>query len=247
MAIVDNNELTTHLRGRVGKLLVFRNVRGRTIASHAPRKPDPQKQSAAQRQTRVTFREAAAWAARTMLNPHEKQRHQDLARQRGLPNAYTAAVQQYMQRCSTQIAKQVQPRPEPTQYSNVEAVRFPNGGEGISSYFAGAKPIPSYAELLDWWFKSVCGAAEVQKVTASLSHRGFAGNDGFHRQRMRITGQISRSMPQVDERLVRSVNGIGSHFCDVPYDRKPNCKNATLIGSDFNPVNTSTDAFRRTS
>jgi hypothetical protein len=96
MAIVANNDLTRGLRGRIGKWLVFRVVRGKTIASHAPGKPDPRKQSAAQRQTRSTFREASAWAVRILLDPAKKQYYADIATAQALPNAYTAAVREYM-------------------------------------------------------------------------------------------------------------------------------------------------------
>ena len=96
MAIVDNNDLTRGLRGRFGKSFVFRSLRGKTIASHAPRKPDPRKQGAAQRQTRTTFREAAAWAMHTLRDPKQKQFYQDRAKELALPNAYTAAVRAYM-------------------------------------------------------------------------------------------------------------------------------------------------------
>ena len=96
MATVANNDLTRGLRGRIGKWFVFRMVRGKTIVSHAPRKPDLLKQSAAQRQTRNTFREAAAWAVRILLDPAKKQHYADLAKAQSLPNAYTAAVREYM-------------------------------------------------------------------------------------------------------------------------------------------------------
>ena len=96
MAIVANNDLTRGLRGRIGNWLVFRVVRGKTIASRAPRKPDPRKQSAAQRLTRSTFREASAWAVRTLLDPVKKQYYANIAKAEALPNAYTAAVREYM-------------------------------------------------------------------------------------------------------------------------------------------------------
>src|SRR5690606_4124182 len=96
MALVTNNDLTQGLRGRVGKYFVFRQVRGRTIACRAPRKPDPKKQSDAQRLTRTRFREAAAWAVLTLSDPERKQYYQQRAEVLGLPNAYTAAVKDYM-------------------------------------------------------------------------------------------------------------------------------------------------------
>lgn len=98
MATVVNNDLTRGLRGRVGKLFVFRTFHGKTVVSRAPRKPDPLKQSTAQRQTRTTFRDAAAWAVRTLMDPTQKQYFTQLAKNEDLPNAYTAAVREYMRR-----------------------------------------------------------------------------------------------------------------------------------------------------
>jgi|GEM_PF-3822787 hypothetical protein len=105
MAIVANNDLTRGLRGRVGKWLVFRMVRGKTIASHAPKKPDPRKQSAAQRLTRSTFRDASAWAVRILMDPVKKQYYADIAKAQALPNAYTAAVREYMREVTVRRIK----------------------------------------------------------------------------------------------------------------------------------------------
>src|SRR5690606_7687602 len=96
MAIVTNNDLTRGLRGRIGKHLVFRTFGGKTIASRAPRKPDPKKESTAQQQTRATFKKAAAWAVGTLQDPERKRYYQQRAEILGLPNAYTAAVKEYM-------------------------------------------------------------------------------------------------------------------------------------------------------
>jgi hypothetical protein len=96
MAIVTDNDLTLGLRGRVGKYLVFRTVGGKTIASHAPRRPDPRKQSDAQRKTRATFREAAAWAVETLRDPEQRRYFELRAKETGLTNAYTAALQERM-------------------------------------------------------------------------------------------------------------------------------------------------------
>ncbi len=98
MAIVFNNDLTLGLRGRVGKTFVFRAVGGRTIVSCAPRKPDPRKQSAAQRRTRANFKEASAWAVRTLMDAEKKLYYQRRAKLLELPNAYIAAVRDYMRR-----------------------------------------------------------------------------------------------------------------------------------------------------
>lgn len=103
MAIVFNNDLTQGLRGRVGKTIVFRAVGGRTVVSRAPRKPDLRKQSVAQRRTRANFKEASAWAVRTLVDAEKKLYYQRRAELQGLPNAYIAAVRDYMRRVSTEI------------------------------------------------------------------------------------------------------------------------------------------------
>ena len=136
MAIVANNDLTRGLRGRIGKWLVFRVVRGKTIASHAPGKPDPRKQSAAQRQTRSTFREASAWAVRILLDPAKKQYYSDMAKAQALPNAYTAAVREYMREVA---AKRME-----DQFNSVSADKEANIDEqGVSIPSSPEQLIPS--------------------------------------------------------------------------------------------------------
>lgn len=139
MAIVTTNDLTLGLRGRVGRIFVFRNLRGKTIASRAPRKPDPRKQSPAQRQTRVTFKDAAAWAVRTLLDPKQKRYFRERAKALALPNAYTAAVQDYLQRARaakgvweesisrafTRLDSDQYPKPNAYLNSKAEDWRFP--------------------------------------------------------------------------------------------------------------------------
>lgn len=129
MATVANNDLTRGLRGRIGKWFVFRMVSGKTIVSHAPRKPDPLKQSRAQLQTRNTFREAAAWAVRILLDPAKKQYYADLAAAQALPNAYTAAVREYMsgvaaKRTDEQLRHSEQTNNETDRMNNVQRISF---------------------------------------------------------------------------------------------------------------------------
>lgn len=98
MAIVTDNDLTSGLRGKLGKLLVFRSLRGKTFVSHRAAKPDKTKETTAQRQTRVTFREASAWAKEVLLDARRKVYYQSRARALKLPNAYTAAIADYMRK-----------------------------------------------------------------------------------------------------------------------------------------------------
>jgi|GEM_PF-5661974 hypothetical protein len=134
MAIVANNDLTKGLRGRVGKWMVFRIVRGKTIASHAPRKPDPRKQSAAQRLTRSTFREASAWAVRILLDPVKKQYYADLAKADALPNAYTAAVREYMREVAVKL---MEGQPDYSVQTNKDSRRLHSSHSGKHARVSG--------------------------------------------------------------------------------------------------------------
>lgn len=96
MAIVWDNTLTSGLRGKFGHLSVFRSMRGKTFVSRAPGKQDKCKETQAQRSTRVTFAEASRWAKTVLLNEEKKIYYQQLAREWKLPNAYTAAIKEFM-------------------------------------------------------------------------------------------------------------------------------------------------------
>jgi hypothetical protein len=96
MAIVFDNLLTLGLRGKFGELMVFRRVRGKTILSHAPTKPDKSKESTAQRLTRTTFKEASRLAKIAVLDPEKKKYYMERAKEWNLTNAYTAAVKDFM-------------------------------------------------------------------------------------------------------------------------------------------------------
>lgn len=68
MAQVKNNILLEGIRGMLGKQLVYRVVKGRTIISMRPAKrkgPPTEKQVAA----RVRFREAREWAKEQLKDP----------------------------------------------------------------------------------------------------------------------------------------------------------------------------------
>lgn len=96
MAKLSDNDLTTGLRGMVGKQLVFRRVGGKTIVSRAPRKPNKQKETASQRKTRRTFSDASRWAQMIILDRSKREYYRKRAREWNLTNAYTAAVKDFM-------------------------------------------------------------------------------------------------------------------------------------------------------
>lgn len=91
MATVTSNLLTKGFSGSLGPI-VFRQLRGKTIIAG---KPDKilKKQSAHQRQNRDRL-----WAKQQMLDEEKKAYYWRKAKKLKLPNAYTAAVCDYMRK-----------------------------------------------------------------------------------------------------------------------------------------------------
>lgn len=98
MASITSNIITKGLQGRLGDALVFKTMHGKTFVSIPARLPDKQKASAAQRTTRVNFQQASQWAQLILLNPEQKTYYQQRAKALKLPNAYTAALTDYMRK-----------------------------------------------------------------------------------------------------------------------------------------------------
>lgn len=94
MAIVLTNVLVNGLSGMLGKTLMFKTVRGKTIVCRYT--ASQKKQTARQQANREQFKQAATWAKATMLNPVQKAYYQQRAKELKLPNGYTAAVQAYL-------------------------------------------------------------------------------------------------------------------------------------------------------
>lgn len=102
MATIRNNILVENLRGMIGDQLVFRQINGKTIVSCKP--SSPAKQSEQQRANRRRFKHATQYAKYVMRDPAKKAYYKQKARQLKLPNAYTAAITEYMRR---PVVKQV--------------------------------------------------------------------------------------------------------------------------------------------
>src|SRR6218665_3230742 len=98
MASITSNIITTGLRGRLGDALVFKTMHGKTFVSTPARLPDRRKESVAQRSTRVNFQQASQWAQLILLNPERKAYYRQRAKALKLPNAYTAALTDYMRK-----------------------------------------------------------------------------------------------------------------------------------------------------
>lgn len=95
MAIVESNFLTHGLSGLFGDV-VFRQLRGKTYVS--PRPASPKTQSEAQRNNRSKFKDASVYAKACMLIPEKKAYYAQKAKKLKLPNAYTAAITDYMRK-----------------------------------------------------------------------------------------------------------------------------------------------------
>lgn len=108
MALVTSDAIVDGFRGKFGKSFVFRTLRDKTFVSHAARKPDKKKETEAQRGTRVTFRKASEWARMILKDPEQKAYYLKRAKVLKLPNAYTAALTDYMRK----------PKVQKVQYSN---------------------------------------------------------------------------------------------------------------------------------
>jgi hypothetical protein len=96
MAQSKNNPLTKGASGMIGKTVVFRSWNGKTYMYNRPSKP--KMQSPLQKENRTKFSRAVAFSRRMMLDPLKKAEYQKIAKEQNLPNAYTAAVTEYMRK-----------------------------------------------------------------------------------------------------------------------------------------------------
>jgi len=94
MATVRTNPIVNGLSGMLGRTIVFKTLRGKTIMANRP--TPPKKQSEQQKTNRSKFRDASHWAHQVLLDPLKKEYYQNKAKKLKLPNAYTAAITDYM-------------------------------------------------------------------------------------------------------------------------------------------------------
>lgn len=93
MAIVNRNLITKGLSGKLGKDLVFRQRKGRTILSIAPRFSG--KRSVAQEEQKNRFKKATRFANIQMQNPELKEEYNQVAKEKGIYSGYNLAVSDY--------------------------------------------------------------------------------------------------------------------------------------------------------
>lgn len=96
MAIVRDNILMEGLSGMFGRSIVFKNLRGKTIVALRPAAPS--KQSEKQKANRSKFKDASHWAREVLQDAGNKEYYQKRAKKLNLPNAYTAAITDYMRK-----------------------------------------------------------------------------------------------------------------------------------------------------
>jgi hypothetical protein len=96
MAVSKNNPLTHGASGMIGNTMVFRSWNGKTYIYNRPKKPT--KQSAQQKENRQKFKMATLFAKAMMKDPAKKSEYQTIAKKQKLPNAYTAAITEYMRK-----------------------------------------------------------------------------------------------------------------------------------------------------
>jgi len=96
MARLAKDSILQGLRGSLGNELIFRRMNNKTIVSQKP--THQKKGTAAQQENRGKFREATAYAKAQMKMPERKTYYQKIAKKLKLPNAYTAAITDFMRR-----------------------------------------------------------------------------------------------------------------------------------------------------
>lgn len=95
MAIATGT-ITRNLRGAVGDL-IFRNYNGKTVVSPRPVYKN-ESNTPARKQARGQFRDATWFARTAMSNVKLKAYYTQKAKQLKLPNAYTAAITDYLRK-----------------------------------------------------------------------------------------------------------------------------------------------------
>jgi hypothetical protein len=180
MARIRNNNLTRGLSGMVGGQMVFRTWNGKTYLSNAPSKP--KKQSKRQKENRMKFKEATAFAKRMMLDPVKKAEYKAIADKLELPNAYTAAITEYMRKpeikkvdTSNYTGKEneeikVEVTKKNFEVQEVEVIIVDKNGVVIEEGKATKEPYS------DWVYKTTTTIHELEGIQFLIKARERTGN-----------------------------------------------------------------------
>src|SRR5687768_6445916 len=95
MARVVNSNFTAGISGKVGRDMVFKTWKNGNTFLHQ-KSEKPKKQSPKQKANRTRFQMATFFAKSMMKVPAKKAEYWEKSRKLNLPNAYTAAITEYM-------------------------------------------------------------------------------------------------------------------------------------------------------
>jgi hypothetical protein len=176
------NDITSGLRGKFGEYFVFRIMRGKTFVSRRGRKPGKGTETVAQRSTRDTFRRASAWAKEILLVPQQKEYFRERAKQLNLPNAYTAAVKEFMIRNSGSTKK------DGTPVTSDQVPVAGSRGSSINYQDAASEIIPMQIKMLKGitfyflvaFFLIGCSGSSIRKGETDLSSLQWKYGEGFN-------------------------------------------------------------------
>ena len=143
MAFVNTNPLVNGLSGMLGNTLVFKNYYGKTIVASRPR--PPKKQSESQKANRSKFRDASRWARAELYYPERKAYYQQKAKQLNLPNAYTAAITDYMRKARVSTVKTKAEKTTYAVYKKDFALKQ------VTAQLPDGTPIPAKSSAPDFW------------------------------------------------------------------------------------------------
>lgn len=104
MAQVKFNNFTKGISGKIGGDMLFKTWNNKTFVCKMPVKPT--KESPLQKENRTKFKMATAYAKAMMLDPGRKEKYRKMARKQKLPNAYTAAITEYMRKKESPASNQ---------------------------------------------------------------------------------------------------------------------------------------------
>jgi len=105
--MVTRNPLLAGARGGLGKVVVFKQMYGKTVMTNYPRKADipREKQSAAQQGTRDNFRKAVAYAKAVLKDPVQKVYYEKKKKKLRFSSTYQAAITDYMRKLKPVVVK----------------------------------------------------------------------------------------------------------------------------------------------
>jgi hypothetical protein len=154
MAIVSTNPLINGLSGMLGRTLVFKTIYGKTIVASRPRPPKTQSES--QKANRSKFRDASRWARAVLHDAKQKAYYQKKAKQLNLPNAYTAAITDYMRKPVVTKVNAKAGKPTYTVQKKDFALK------NVTAQLNDGTPIPTKAASPDLWVFEVPAERHVE-------------------------------------------------------------------------------------